>query len=33
MEEIDHFLEQVDDTIDSWGKSHGLEDGTSIYID
>ncbi|MBR6089548.1 MAG: hypothetical protein IKP86_06420, partial [Anaerolineaceae bacterium] len=30
---IDHFLEMVDDTIDNWGKSHGLEDGTSIYIE
>ena len=33
LEILDHFLEQVDDTIDSWGKSHGLEDGTSIYIE
>lgn len=33
MEEIDHFLEMIDDTIDSWGKSHGLEDGTAIYLE
>ncbi len=33
LEEIDHFLEQVDDTIDNWGKSHGLEDGTGIYLE
>ena len=33
MEEIDHFLEQVDDTIDSWSKSHGIESGTTIYIE
>lgn len=33
LEEIDHFLEHVDDTIDNWGKSHGIEDGTSIYLE
>ena len=30
---IDRFLEKIDDTIDSWGKSHGLEDGTGIYLE
>ena len=33
IEELDHFLEIVDDTIDDWGKSHGLTDGPSIYIE
>lgn len=33
MEDIDHFLEHVDDTIDNWTKSHGIEGGTSIYIE
>ena len=32
MPQIDKFLEQVDDTIDNWGKSHGIEEGTSIYL-
>lgn len=33
LPQIDHFLEQIDDTIDSWGKSNGIEEGTSIYIE
>ena len=33
LPQIDHFLEQVDDTIDNWGKSKGIEDGTSIYLE
>ena len=33
LEDIDHYLEQVDDTIDNWTKSHGIEGGTSIYIE
>ena len=33
MEQIDKFLENIDDTIDNWGKSHGIEDGTSIYLE
>ena len=30
---IDRFLEEIDDTIDNWGKSKGIEEGTSIYIE
>lgn len=33
LEQIEHFLEQVDDTIDNWVKNHGIEGGTSIYIE
>ncbi len=33
LPQIDHFLEQIDDTIDNWAKSNGTEDGTSIYIE
>ena len=33
LPQIDKFLEQVDDTIDNWGKSHGIEEGTSIYLE
>ena len=33
LPQIDKFLEHIDDTIDNWGKSHGIEEGTSIYIE
>ncbi len=32
LPQIDHFLEQIDDTIDNWGKSHGIDEETQIYI-
>lgn len=32
MKELDAFLERVDDTIDAWGRSKGISDGTAIYM-